>query len=143
MRIQHLSEPVKEYIKSIDEAKNKTELIRAIKRFKLVANDALEFVKKEDFNFDEFKEGRLKDQRSIIEKRDGWDGCEEWTNKYGCVILPEVMLMVSLLANHFCAPWGVAYIQAKSEGTITESGGVATWNKKKEWVNTSDDDTSK
>lgn len=133
MKIGYLSEPVKEYIEAIDLTKNKTELIRAIRKFKLVANDALERVSKEDFNFNEFMEGRLKDKKSVKEKKYGWEGCEEWAKKYGCVVMPDVLFMVTMLAERFKVPWGVGYIQGRTAGCITLDKGIATWNKEKEW----------
>jgi len=123
MEINNYSEPIPDYGKAIDGATSVDALRAAIEPFKLIANDALTVANamlRSDWN--DFKKG-LKSER-----RGKFAGIP-WTERYGAILLPTVMLMVGMTASKFMVPWGVAYIRHKEFGHIKEADGVATWNK--------------
>ena len=124
MEIGYRDDPIPDYTKAIDAATNVSELRAAIEPFGLIANDALLAVRSmtED-EWPSFKRG-LKMERS--RKFAGMP----WQDRYGCVLLPTVMLMVGMTATHFHAPWGCAYIRLRDMGDVVEKDGVASWIRK-------------
>jgi hypothetical protein len=91
-----------------------------------VAGDALPIVEGMDLSaFLAFGEGMRQERR-------GKFAGEEWAAKYGAVLMPEVLMRVGMIAGHFKAPWGCAYIRCKEEGMIKETGGTARWIERKQ-----------
>jgi len=120
MKIDYYTEPVEEYQKGLTESNNTQELLTHIKKFQKVANDAYLKVGQVYFNFDEFKEGLLK------ERNKEYAG-DEYAAKYGDVIFPMVMFQAMLVASQFMVPWGLAYIRLKDVGRVKETRGIAHW----------------
>jgi hypothetical protein len=120
MEIYYATDPIPEYNKAIDKAKDQNALIAAIEPFKLIAADALIAAKTPQvkFNWKKWRKG-------LKVERGGEFAGEEWAKKFGSILLPEVMFRVSLVAEHFGVPWGVAYIQMKRAGIIKAKNGVA------------------
>jgi hypothetical protein len=120
MNIDYYTEPVKEYQKGLTESKDVQELLAHIKKFQKVANDAYVKVGQAYFNFDEFKEGLLK------ERNKEYAG-DEYAAKYGDVVFPMVMFQATVVATQFMVPWGLAYIRLKDVGRVKETRGIAYW----------------
>lgn len=119
MVIHHLSYPIDDYNKAINNADSPTSLVAAIEPFKLIANDAL--IAAKEMKEDDFKSFRV----GLMQERRGTFAGEEWASKYIPIIMPEIMLVVAAAAQHFHAPWGTAYLQMCSAGEIIVEDGVA------------------
>ena len=112
-------DPTRAYGKAIDGARNVEELRGAIAPFRDIAADALEATGG-DFDWREFRRGlRL--------ERSGAFAGEAWAARYYVILMPEVMLRVQMVADHYCVPWGVAWRRLRQEGVIRDRGGVAVW----------------
>ena len=50
-------------------------------------------------------------QRGLLKERRGHYAGDAWAKRYAAVLLPEPMLMVSILASHYRVPFGLAYMR--------------------------------
>lgn len=117
--ISYLSEPVEDYIKAIDAAKNKSELLKAIEPYELIAWDALDKVKRfSDAEFAEYKKWRSLEKKGIF-------AGEKLALKFCMIPMPENMFRVSVVGVEFGAPWGCAFIRLKEVGKIEIKDGRA------------------
>ena len=119
MDIGYQSEPIEDYQKALNGAKTLDGLRKAVGKFALIAGDAAEVVSGMDE--DAFKEWAA---GLAMERKKQFAG-EDWVEKYGAIVMPIVMLEVGMIAQHFGAPWGCAYIRMKEAGRIKEVCGVA------------------
>lgn len=102
------SNPVGDYIQRVRQAKDRQGLLDVVNEFSWCASDALEVVKNmtDDLFDNEFLPGRIKESKGIY-------AGDEYSLKYGAILLPEKMLMASMVADHFKAPWSVAWMRIK------------------------------
>lgn len=118
--INYLSECDRDYSRGLVAAKTLEELQTHVEIYRRVADDAWQVVSQmsgEDFA--EFMKG------SRSERKGKFAG-EAFAEKYSDVLMPKVLFMVSMTANHFKAPWGCTFIRMKEVGRITEAHGIAT-----------------
>ena len=118
MRIAYTTEePGPALAKAIRGAATRDTLLAALTPFARVADDAIKCVEAmTDADFREFRRGLAREQRGTF-------AGEEWTLKHGAVVLPEVMISVTLVAQRFGAPWGCAFIRMAEAGLIEERDG--------------------
>jgi hypothetical protein len=119
MTIDYLTEPVEPYEKAIDKAADLQELREAVSLYSPLTGDALESVNAPGFDWDEWRRGL-----TVSRKPRGNPG-EAWMVRYGAIPLPEVMLHVGMIAAHFNAPFGCAYIRSVEAGLVSEVNGQA------------------
>lgn len=121
MNVNYLSEPVADYHKELDACNSLFDLRVFVDKWKLLANDAFEVAQSmttEDWPI--FRKG-LKSER-----RGRYAG-DKWTERYAAILLPEIMFKVSMTANQFHCPWGLAYIRHREVGHIIEEYNIASW----------------
>lgn len=122
--IHYIDDPVPGYSAKTRKAKTLPELRAIVEDYALIAGDAVDCVAgMTEADWPEFKRGRASEAR-------GKFAGEEWSEKYGCVILPEIMFRSSIVANTYFVPWGCAYIRLRDEGFIVEEDGRAKWVEK-------------
>jgi hypothetical protein len=110
MEVTYVTEnPCRKYSKEIDSAKTLPDLIRTLSEWKRFAQDAFECAQKmTDADFKEF--------RSVLAKeRRGKFAGDEFTEKYGAILMPEKLLISSLLESQHKIPWGLAFIRCEEE----------------------------
>lgn len=120
--IGYVSDPVPEYVGRLRKVKTLTGLMRLLKEYEPIAWDGLDQARAfQNGDFEAF----LKALQS--ESRGRFCG-EEAMEKFGAIILPVTMLKVGMIATHFGAPWGCAYIRCLEDGHITVKDGRAVCN---------------
>jgi len=68
-------------------------------------------------DFDDFQAALRKERRGTF--------CGEAAmNKFGCIIMPEFLMKVSMVADQFKVPWGLAFIRLKEVGRVAKSNGA-------------------
>jgi len=107
-QVGYLTEdPAKDYAKAIRKAETLEDLRKAVKYYVSIAPDAYDAVLL-------LTEAGFKDFKTKL-KYAGHKKSEKWTkdfvDKYGVIVVPGDMIMASLLADQFHAPWGTAFIR--------------------------------
>jgi hypothetical protein len=125
VNIGYYSEPVKPYCAAIAAAKSPEELREKIRGFSLIAWDALKAANGIISGAD-WQEWR----RGLRIERKGEFAGEEFARRYGAILMPEIMVRVTMLAEQYTAPWGTAYIRAREAGLIVEADGRASWKER-------------
>jgi len=115
-----LSEPVGDYEKGLDGAKTLTALRAYLESWREVAGDAWAAV--QDWTEADFTAWR----KALASERRGKFMGDEAMARFACVLLPEVLFRVSVIANEYKAPWGVAYHRAIDAKLIVVADGIAT-----------------
>ena len=120
MKIDLLTEPVDDYQKVVNKAITRGMLEEHIFKYKLIAYDAYELVVRlrDRFDWKEWKTG-------LEKERKGEFSGDFWARTYGAILMPEVMFRVSMVADHFHVPWGVAYHRLIESGEIKVIQGIA------------------
>lgn len=113
MRITYTTEdPSKEYIKAIRRAETKGQLVKAILPYKRIADDALKVAK--TFTNKDFKDFVI-DWRKAKKAKDV-DWINEFNKRFGIIVMPRKILITSMTAAQFGAPWGCAFIRCEEMG---------------------------
>jgi len=118
--ITYLSEQDRDYAKSLKLAQTKQAIMDHVTAWQLIADDAFQQAQSESFDFDDFQEGRKKENRNEY----AGDG---WAVKYGAILMPEILIRVTIVAHQYGAPWGCAYIRLREAGVIEDGNGIARW----------------
>lgn len=118
MKIDYMTEPVDEYNKALDSAADAQSLRDGIKKFYLIAWDAMDVAMSDEFDFKEFKAGLKK------ERKQKFSG-EDWMSKYGNILIPDMIVHVATVSSKCRVPFGCAYIRMKGVGLIDDSDGKA------------------
>ena len=116
MKIHYTTDdPSQEYGKAIRAAKNKEELLQTVTLYKEVADDAVRAVQKmSDKDFVQFKKDLPKLKRENLPR----EQINELLKKWGDIAIPRKMVLASLIAFQFHAPWGYAFIRLQETGWI-------------------------
>ena len=97
------TEPIKFYNLSLTDADTMEKLIRHVETWKELAPDALEVVAKmKHGEFYRFRRGLLKERKGIF-------AGDEWARSFSIILMPKLLFEVSLLAEQYKVPWGLAY----------------------------------
>jgi len=119
VHVRYLDETFNEYLSALDGAKSLDDLRTVVATYRRFANDAFRVVSAmHEREWPAFRKGLR------LERKQKFAGMP-WAEKYGAVILPEVMLRVAAIALKFKVPWGCAFIRAKYVGMIIEQDGIA------------------
>ena len=122
IRIHYTSDTLKDYVDGLTKSKTLEDLQAHCQTYQRVADDAFKVIremKAEDFGT--FIKGLRKERK-------GEFAGEEWAEKYGAVLMPEILMRVGIVADEYQVPWGCAYIRLKDVGRITEPNRIARWN---------------
>ena len=111
----YLFEPTEEYYPAIRSAKTRAALLRALKQYKLIANDAIPEAEMTEAEFVWFKKGVSDKRRQGV----------KYARRFGAILLPIIILEVWLVAKRFHAPWGTAFRRMHQEGLLTVKNGIA------------------
>jgi hypothetical protein len=122
IRIHYTSDTCADYCKGLTAAKTLEALQNHVQTYQRVADDAWKVVK------DMGQPAFLSFLNGLRRERRGHFAGEEWAEKYGAVLMPEILMRVSMVANMFGAPWGCAYLQLRAAEKIVERDNVARWN---------------
>ncbi len=123
--ITYVSNQARDYSDSLRKVHNFTELLGLVNQYQAIAGDATEAVRTgltdpEAFWHD-FSEGHAKEMR-------GEYSGDEWVARFGMIVMPEIIMRVGLIALHFGAPWGCAFIRLKEEGMLVKKRGQKSWH---------------
>lgn len=118
--VTYVSENDREYAASLKRAQTFEKLKEHARFWRRLAADAFEAVNSNSFDWNEFQKGRKQENQDIF-------AGEEWSAKYGAILMPEILMRVSIYAMQLGAPWGCVYIRLRDMGNIIEVDGVATW----------------
>lgn len=122
IRIHYTSETAKDYTDGLTKAKTLPQLQEHVETYLRVANDAYQVTK--GMTKPEFIEWRS----GLAKERKGEFAGEPFALKYGAVLMPEILMRVSMVADEYKVPWGLAYIRLREVGRITEPNRIARWN---------------
>ena len=105
-------DPAAAYAKEIRAAKSKEALVKVLEYYHLVTDEGLEDAKKfTDRDFKDFK----RDIR--LAKK---EATEEWSkyfsDRFGNIAMPLKMMVCTITAMQFHAPWGCAFMRSEEEG---------------------------
>ena len=117
--ISYLAEPVEDYRKGIDRTKSLAELLDFLSTWELLAWDALDAARQmtpKDF---------LEMKKAIKTERSGVYMGDENAKRFMVFVLPEVLFMISTIAETYGTPWGLAYRRMKDGGKLTVKNGRA------------------
>lgn len=121
IRIHYTSDTCADYCAGLTKAKTLEALQTHVETYRRVADDAWKVVKEMD------APAFLRFLSGLRKERKGEFAGEEWASKYMAVLMPEILMRVSMVADQYGAPWGCAFIRLKEAGRITESSNVARW----------------
>ena len=113
--ITYISEQPSDYVKALVEADTLDKLLAVTKAWHEVAKDAHETVRA--MTPHDFKEWR----KGYAKERAGKFAGEPFAIKFGALMMPEVLLKVSMMAQHFGAPWGCTYLRLKETGQLEQA----------------------
>ena len=105
-------DPSAEYSDALPKCTSFTELHALLHRFAPLVPDAIAAAPENAEEFATFTAGLRK------ERRKQFSG-EDFINRYGAVLLPEIFLHVGLIALRCRVPWGLAFLRLKDAGQIT------------------------
>jgi len=121
MKIGYADDIFTDYAKALDDAKTLTALRVTTRLFALVAADAVEVA-------DKMNEGDFEDWEVALRKeRGGVFMGEALAERFGALLMPETMLRVSMVADQFKVPWGLAYHRLVEAGRVKVKNNVATF----------------
>jgi hypothetical protein len=121
-QISYGSDQTADYAAELTAVKNLKDLKNVVYAYRKIAKDACDVV--DVMTHEDFKEFRTMLNKERRRKFSGKEAVE----KYGSIILPEIMFRVAMVANRYHAPWGLAYIRCKEVGLLQEKQGIAVWN---------------
>lgn len=113
--ITYISEQPTDYGEALDAADTLEKLRATTGNWILLTEDAHKVVV--GMTPADFKAWR----NGLAKERKGQFAGEEFSEKFGAVMMPEKMLKVSIIAMKFCAPWGCTYLRLKDNGQLEEA----------------------
>lgn len=112
--ITYQTDLVKDYVTGLRNLRTLSEFRSYIEGYKEIAFDAYKKIMRMDqYHFDKFMQGYAK------EKSGKYAG-KKFSDEYGMIILPRIMLTVGLLAQSFKVPAGAMFIRLKDMGIIKQ-----------------------
>jgi hypothetical protein len=119
--ISYTSDQASDYNEALPKCKSLAELTRLLESYHTIFPDALQAAPRNADQFEDFMAGLRKERR-------GKFAGAEFMQRFGAVLLPELMIHVGMVAQHFHAPWGCAFLRLKDFKRIQfDDGGVARW----------------
>ena len=108
--VTYYSEQPKDYAEALDDSDSLPALCAFLAEWKELAADAERValtMSEEDFK--EFRRGLKKERRGSF-------AGEKWNEKYGAILMPEVMFKISIRACDYKVPFGLMYLRLKETG---------------------------
>ena len=122
-RFPSLWEAPTEYANAIRQADTADELRGTLREWFPLAWDGSEQAQGMDaVDYLDFQEG-LKDRRKQTEK---------YSDRFGAILVPETMLRVTMVAEHFKVPWALAFNRLRDVGRIVVEDGKYIWSEPEE-----------
>lgn len=119
--INNTSDQASDYSGDLLKADTLEKLLKMLNDYRSIAADALDSAPKNNEEFAEFRKG-------LAAERKGKFHGETFAEKYGAILMPEVIFRVGFISSLCCVPWGLAFIRAKECGRIIfDDSGVARW----------------
>lgn len=116
--VTYASDHNKEYALGLRQCETLGRLKEFLEHWAPFAPDAYKAgIQMDAVDFVDFRQGLIKESQS---KYAG----DRWAERYGNIVLPDLLLHVSVVAQQFNAPWGVAFIRLQQEGYIIEQDGI-------------------
>lgn len=116
-----LSDLPKEWQIGLDQCKDLARLREFGLHWGGVCTDAWDVIRKmteQDFNV--FRHG-------LAAERKGKYAGDDWATQFGAILMPELLLRVSFIAEQFGAPWGLAWKRCEEAGFIQRDGDAYVW----------------
>lgn len=110
-RITYISEPDRDYVSALDKCKTLAELTHLLEDYGTLFPDALEQLPKNDAEFKAWRTGLRRERRREF-------AGEAFMERFGNVLLPDLLMKVGEVAMRFKVPWGCAYLRMKDVGRI-------------------------
>lgn len=121
--VTYLSDHNKEYAHGLRQCETLERLKEFLEHWSPFAPDAYNAgIKMDAENFVDFRQGLLKESK-------GKYAGNRWAERYGNIMLPDLLFHVSVVAQKFNAPWGLAFIRLQQEGYIIDQNGIYFINK--------------
>ena len=120
MHIGYLTDLCKPYVESLKAATTEQALEKHINEWELLAGDAADAFRSAKFVWKEFITGRRKENRGVY-------AGDQWAEKYGAIMMPELLMKIGMLAQDCLVPEGCVYIRLRDSGKIVERSGRAVW----------------
>lgn len=102
--ITPLTEGPARWQKAIDSCETFEELDEVLAEWRELCPDAYEDRPKTAEEFDFFRKGLLKERK-------GKFAGAAWAERFGTILIPAELLEVSLIAERFFVPWGLAWLR--------------------------------
>jgi hypothetical protein len=111
--ITYLTEPHAEYNAGITSAKTPADLVAFLEGWEELAPDALAVARAIDTPeaWTQWQEGLEKERRRKF-------AGEAWAARFAVIVMPEKMVRVTIAAEQFSVPWGLAWIRLAEEGLL-------------------------
>lgn len=121
--VHNLSEHLKEYSIGLRQCLTRARLVEFCEAWAMFTPDAYRVVAgmSED-DFVDFRQG-------LRRETSGHYAGDRWAGKYGNVTMPDLLLTVQAIADHFGAPWGMAFLRCEQEGLIKDINGAYYCNR--------------
>lgn len=113
--ITYVSENARMYANALSAASSLEELQLVLRTYKAIAPDALAAAPTSDSEFAEWRAG-------LEQERRGQFAGEEWCERWGTVLIPELMMRVTEVAAKYHVPWGLAFHRLVDTGHIVKGG---------------------
>lgn len=120
MIVSHFDEIPEQYREALDKATTLPKLLAAVKLYGEVAIDAVQIVEK--MTAADFYDW----QAALKKERRGTFMGEADMERFGPLLMPETMVKVSIVADQFKVPWGLAYNRLREVGRLVVKNDVAT-----------------
>lgn len=119
--ITNLSEQGEDYCTALSKCKSLSELMELLESYRSICPDALKAAPRDKEEFAAFRSGLRKERSGVF-------AGEEFDQRFGSVLMPDLLIRVTPIAEKFCIPWGLAFIRLRDEGYIgCGEDGVFYW----------------
>lgn len=126
LTVTYLSDFPKEWSLGLDQCKNLPRLREFGLHWGGVCTDAWDVIRKmNEQDFSLFRYG-------LAKERKGHYAGDAWFGQFGAILMPELLFRVSMIAEQFSAPWGLAWMRCEQAGLIRRDGDVYIWTGKEQ-----------
>ena len=110
MEIHYTTEnPSSKYAWQIRRTKNKEELLKMLNEYKEIADDSIKIAK--TFTDKDFKQFKTDLKKAKKDQGEEWN--KKFNERFGIIIMPKKLVISTLIASKYLAPWGCAFIRCK------------------------------
>lgn len=123
--IYYDSEPDRSYIKGLDLCRLRAQLIVLCEAYAELFPDAFAQAKtiKDDEAFLQFRRGLRKERR-------GKFAGEDFTHRFGAILMPENLLRIGMVADQYKVPFGLAFCRMRDLGAFDVVNNRIRWRDK-------------